>query len=1248
MTDDTSTGGGSSTFSSLAGLLAWDKHKHETDGTYNMCVNDDDFNHHEYTSPYLMQKRLKEEKDWKQLKSNLSVVPSSSSSSSSLLSEQPLKILSSKPLSTMLKTMDQQVQHIGLPSNAADGADASKKTKGSGGSGSSSDTDNTTPLELYAIGAVFDHLYKGGSPSAILEVYKKEVNKPSTELLELYLCGGNDYRQAITGPSGSSAAAAAAGHRRHHNYTKNLLDAIVEDDHQTLFTNEEDNDSGTIQTMQTNSVIGNSVYYNNDTDDDGTYDSTYFSTEVARPTTHGDAGRRNIKNGSILKLALPSNRTGRPAEEDETASRPFDEYTVEKLNLPASNKSLSRDITSRLGSESALSVPSVWAGVVTTPEKNSSSTTTNETTTKNKNKKDLDDSDDSLDRILNSGTPNKTSKKNHTSDTGTITTTGTVTVDSGDVVADATMGRTWKLWLDVLVSASGTANSATTMVAPSTITPTSPSRRSTGALPLSQELESLVRMVRDAIAHDTKDKTDLIQSAFLRTYNTNLNTFQQLFQNTNTQNGTVEKEQEEDEHQQLTEQEKDKMKVQREGEQQQVQQKQKSKKMNSLAARMQIMTYKKPTSCFAVSEHRQKQPTSSVPSSASPVRNIVSTTNSSSSSVSAGLSSTELHVIVPRSDQHTRQQDQEVYISPPSSPQKKGVPSPNTNMHPSSRFGSLSGDDDRIPGTPNIVSPTSRDSAAPGSPFVARNSFSHRGRSYCDADAVDFPSTSPAALLSNRHSDNNNTLLRPPESIQVPMSLLTPTNNNGSHTIPTPTPSLTCESSVLSPSTTVDDELSSSQYSSSSKLRHRHHPRSFLLPLRFRKSKSMTSQSYSTIIEDDTNDEKEVLLTNDPKISHHNNVGGVVTSPSTILTATEFASTDDEEHALAVTSLDKQDSNEHHNGLRLPPLPLQEGLSVALSVTGDATIINDINESNESGSCKKNKGKKTKKDDITKAAASIINACKGISFSSTNTSKTGRKLISSFRRKSANKNNTGSSSIEQVSPISSSVLYSYDSSIEIGSNQDKNNNMDGKNDGATSTVHKNNSSNIEYADCDATVSSNEGGAGSPISRPSPQNQEQEEPKRSVDSDRNPSDRTAKRDIEYADCDATVSSNEGGAGSPISRPSPQNQEQEEPKRSVDSDRNPSDRTAKRDIEYADCDATVSSSEGGAGSPTSRPWPKNQEQEEQKQSVGSGTAERDKEDGTHIYLRRPTVLYGPGDDNHNDGFELQDVEVVQLQI
>ena len=391
---------------------------------------------------------------------------------------------------------------------------------------------------------------------------------------------------------------------------------------------------------------------------------------------------------------------------------------------------------------------------------------------------------------------------------------------------------------------------------------------------------------------------------------------------------------------------------------------------------------------------------------------------------------------------------------------------------------------------------------------------------------------------------------------------------------------------MLSPSTTVDDELSSSQYSSSSKLRHRHHPRSFLLPLRFRKSKSMTSQSYSTIIEDDTNDEKEVLLTNDPKISHHNNVGGVVTSPSTILTATEFASTDDEEHALAVTSLDKQDSNEHHNGLRLPPLPLQEGLSVALSVTGDATIINDINESNESGSCKKNKGKKTKKDDITKAAASIINACKGISFSSTNTSKTGRKLISSFRRKSANKNNTGSSSIEQVSPISSSVLYSYDSSIEIGSNQDKNNNMDGKNDGATSTVHKNNSSNIEYADCDATVSSNE----------------------------------------------------GGAGSPISRPSPQNQEEEEPKRSVDSDRNPSDRTAKRDIEYADCDASVSSSEGGAGSPTSRPWPKNQEQEGQKQSVGSGTAERDKEDGTHIYLRRPTVLYGPGDDNHNDGFEL----------
>ena len=156
--------------------------------------------------------------------------------------------------------------------------------------------------------------------------------------------------------------------------------------------------------------------------------------------------------------------------------------------------------------------------------------------------------------------------------------------------------------------------------------------------------------------------------------------------------------------------------------------------------------------------------------------------------------------------------------------------------------------------------------------------------------------------------------------------------------------------------------------------------------------------------------------------------------------------------------------------------------------------------------------------------------------------------------------------------------------------------MDGKNDGATSTVHKNNSSNIEYADCDATVSSNE----------------------------------------------------GGAGSPISRPSPQNQEEEEPKRSVDSDRNPSDRTAKRDIEYADCDASVSSSEGGAGSPTSRPWPKNQEQEGQKQSVGSGTAERDKEDGTHIYLRRPTVLYGPGDDNHNDGFELQDVEVVQLQI
>merc|ERR1711865_286653 len=324
------------------------------------------------------------------------------------------------------------------------------------------------------------------------------------------------------------------------------------------------------------------------------------------------------------------------------------------------------------------------------------------------------------------------------------------------------------------------------------------------------------------------------------------------------------------------------------------------------------------------------------------------------------------------------------------------------------------------------------------------------------------------------------------------------------------------------------------------------------------------------------------------RMSHHNNVGGIVTSSSTIPTATEFASTDDEEHAPAVISPDKQDSYEYHNGLRLPSLPLQEGMSVALSVTGDATIINEINDSNESGSCKKNKGKKTKKDDITKAAASIINACKGISFSSTNTSKTGRKLISSFRRKSANKNNTGSSSIEQVLPISSSVLYSYDSSVDIGSNYDKNNNMDGKNDGATSTVHKNNSSNIEYADCDATVSSNEGGAGSPISRPSPQNQEQEEPKRSVDSD--------------------------------------------------SDRNPSDRTTKRDIEYADCDASVSSSEGGAGSPISRPSPQNQEQEEQKRSVGSGTAERDKEDGTHIYLRRPTVLYGPGDDNHNDGFEL----------
>ena len=47
---------------------------------------------------------------------------------------------------------------------------------------------DATPQELYAIGAVFDHIYRGGSPMNCISVFRKEVNRRPPS--KMYGCGG--------------------------------------------------------------------------------------------------------------------------------------------------------------------------------------------------------------------------------------------------------------------------------------------------------------------------------------------------------------------------------------------------------------------------------------------------------------------------------------------------------------------------------------------------------------------------------------------------------------------------------------------------------------------------------------------------------------------------------------------------------------------------------------------------------------------------------------------------------------------------------------------------------------------------------------------------------------------------------------------------------------------------------------------------------------------------------------------------
>lgn len=60
--------------------------------------------------------------------------------------------------------------------------------------------EDATPQELYAIGAVFDHLYRGGSPLNCIRVFRKEVNRvPPTKMFGCGLgCGLEEDETVIT------------------------------------------------------------------------------------------------------------------------------------------------------------------------------------------------------------------------------------------------------------------------------------------------------------------------------------------------------------------------------------------------------------------------------------------------------------------------------------------------------------------------------------------------------------------------------------------------------------------------------------------------------------------------------------------------------------------------------------------------------------------------------------------------------------------------------------------------------------------------------------------------------------------------------------------------------------------------------------------------------------------------------------------------------------------------------------------
>ncbi|VEU45186.1 unnamed protein product [Pseudo-nitzschia multistriata] len=404
---------------------------------------------------------------------------------------------------------------------------------------------DATPQELYAIGAVFDHLYRGGSLMSCVRVFRKEVNRPSIN----FGCGLN------------------FGMMGHDDEEDN-----------TIYNNSTYNDDETLPTMDDGSYARERSF---NTFDDGTYDPSLFSRDSTLESSIDTDRVRGFKNKRI------DEKTNRPWDEQTERYPPTSRRKQSRIRSTNSSRNYRRDKSSKnnRGHKQAPdeeTMSNLWDGVTegnSPPESPKGS------------------SDD-----LSSPPRLRSVLDDFEQPSGCHGFDSSAASSKVKTEAEEAIVRL-KTWTDVLIAAAkenGPKVAAAASAAANAAGATAFRKEESSSSSTDDESDdstdrndpedvtNLVHMMRNT--EDTKDSPTALKAALMRTFSSNLSPFLKAYQKTEDGDGEEGKEDEG----------KDSSDSSYNGNG--------SPPLNSLAMRMQNMAYKEPTRTFAVSEQNQLTP----------------------------------------------------------------------------------------------------------------------------------------------------------------------------------------------------------------------------------------------------------------------------------------------------------------------------------------------------------------------------------------------------------------------------------------------------------------------------------------------------------------------------------------------------------------------------------------------------------------------------------------------------------------